>query len=158
MANVRFRPLQPGDVAYLATNLREADKHELVASRGVGVDFGEALARAVMLSSHLWTAADPTDLPIAIFGVAPVSLLAGVGSPWLLGTERVFDHPRTLVIEGRRYLSRMRETYPDLFNYVDARNEQSIRWLKRVGFTVHPAAPYGAEGLPFHKFEITRAE
>jgi hypothetical protein len=39
-----------------------------------------------------------------------------------------------------------------LENVVDARNTKSIRWLRRMGFEVLPAAPLGVEGRPFHLF------
>lgn len=148
-----FRELRAGDIAHIALNLREADRQELLASRG-DVAVKDVLAQAVLLSSHCWVGVADDGEPVALFGVAPVSLLAGKGSPWLLSTERVFEYPRVLVRESRRYLSRMRAEYPHLFNYVDARNDRSIRWLKHIGFTLHPAEPYGVDGLPFHKFEM----
>jgi hypothetical protein len=29
-----------------------------------------------------------------------------------------------------------------------------VRWLRRLGFTLHEAVPYGALGEPFHPFEM----
>lgn len=156
-AKVSFRPLQYGDVAHLARHLRPADRAEIEAQHGVGVSMFDIIARAVLVSSHCWVAADTGDKPVAIFGVAPVSLLSGIGSPWMLATPEAERHPRTLVTGGRRYLSRMRTSYSSLFNYVDARNEQSIRWLSRLGFSILPAAPYGLQGEPFHRFELETA-
>lgn len=123
-----------------------------MATKGPGVDLVRVLATAVDRSTAVWVADDGE--PVALFGVGALSLLQGVGTPWLLGTDRMWRHPRTLVVEGRRYLSTMRSLYPHLVNYVDARNDASIRWLKRLGFTLHDPAPYGAMGLPFHKFEV----
>jgi hypothetical protein len=154
VAKVRFRELQAGDVAFLAANLRDADRVELVGTRGPDVRFEDAISRAVLLSSHTWVAAGDDHEPIAIFGVAPVSMLNGIGSPWFLSTDRAYKHPRTLVSEGRRYLARMRESYFSLVNYVDVRNDKSIRWLRRMGFTIHPPIPYGVEGEPFHRFTM----
>ena len=154
MAKVRFRELQAGDVAFLAAHLREADQLELVGTRGPGVDFEAAISRAVLLSSHVWVAAGHDHNPIAIFGVAPISMLNSIGSPWMLATDEAFRHPRTLVVEGRRYLAKMRESYFSLTNYVDARNDKSIRWLRRMGFEIHPPIPYGIEGEPFHRFTM----
>lgn len=158
MAKLRFRGLQAGDVAFLAAHLRADDVQELAATRGPNVHPADAISRAVLLSSHAWVAASEGGRAIAIFGVAPVSLLNGIGSPWLLATDEAFRHPRSLVVEGRRYLSVMRAIYSDMVNYVDARNVRSVRWLKHLGFTLHPAAPYGIEDEPFHKFEIKGAE
>jgi hypothetical protein len=149
-----FRDLQAGDVLHIAANLREADRRELAATRGVGVNFADAIGRAVLLSSHVWVGVAPDGEPISVFGVAPVSMLNGIGSPWFLSTDRAYQYPRTLVVEGRRYLSQMRKTYATLTNYVDVRNDKSIRWLKRMGFKIHPPTPYGVEGEPFHRFTM----
>lgn len=154
---VRFRYVQSGDIAHIAANLRDADRREIAASRGPEVQPADAIANTVLRSSHVWIAVAGDGEPIAIFGVAPISMIDGIGSPWMLSTERVYEHPRALVTEARRYLSAMRETYPTLYNFVDARNDKSIRWLKRLGFALQPAAPYGPAGVPFHRFEMGRA-
>lgn len=152
MGKLLFRELQSGDIGHIAKHLRAADKQELRAVHGAVVSFSDLLSRAVLLSSHVWVATD--EEPVCLFGVAPVSLLGGVGSPWMLGTERTFEHPRTLVSAGQQYLRVMQSHYAELFNYVDARNDRSIRWLKHLGFAFSPARPYGVQGLPFHKFEL----
>lgn len=130
--------------------MRAADVTELAA---LGEDNPlRGIARSVMRSSAYWAFGDHE--PIAVFGVAPLSLLGGTGIPWLLGTGRLFRFPGALVREGHRYVERMLALFPHLENHVDARNEASIRWLAHIGFKVHPAAPYGPAKLPFHKFEM----
>jgi len=153
----KFRALQPGDLEFLADNLREADKQELRALLGDDVVFFEVLSTAVMRSSHLWVGALENDQPVSIFGAAPISMLTGEASPWFLSTDEAYRYPRTLMLEGRRYLSRMLEAYEYLYNYVDARNDRSIRWLKRMGFQLHEATPQGVAEMPFHKFDIRGA-
>lgn len=155
MADLTVRPPRSTDFPYLADHLRAADRAEVLAACGQ-VNVLETLVRCAARSSHAWVWAEG-ETPVAIFGVTPISLLGGVGSPWLLGTDAVFDHPRALMADSRRYLSLVRETYPILYNYVDARNARSIRYLRRLGFTLHEPAPYGALGLPFHKFSIGAA-
>lgn len=154
---VHFRALEEGDIAFLAARLRSDDRRELQAVWGAGVDFASILAHAVRLSTHLWVM-EAAGEPIALFGVAPISLLQGVGAPWLLGTDAVKKQARTLVVKGRWYVALMDKEYPGgLCNFVDARNTLSVRWLRSLGFTLHPPAPYGGRGAPFHKFELKRA-
>lgn len=151
-----FRTLQEGDVEYLAENLRPADQQELRASRGQDVSFYHTITEAVQISTRTWVMLGKDANPSAVFGVAPVSLLHRSGSPWLLGTDALFEQARTLVVRGRWYVAHMRELYPGgLHNYVDARNNLSVNWLRRVGFTIHPPEPYGVAGLPFHLFTLT---
>lgn len=148
-----FRPPESGDVRYIAERMRQADRDEVFAVRGE-VNLVSVVADAVLRSSMCWTGITLEREPVCIFGVVPVSLLTGQGSPWMLSTEKVFRFPGALVRETSRYLERMLGVYPHLENYVDARNVRSVRWLTRVGFTVHPPQPYGAAGLPFHRFEM----
>jgi hypothetical protein len=48
----------------------------------------------------------------------------------------------------------MLQVFPHLINFVHAENRTSVRWLRRLGFTVHPVMPYGRLGEPFHPFEM----
>lgn len=80
-------------------------------------------------------------------------LSADQGVPWMLASNAMSRRGGSLTATARRYLDLMHARYPFLANYVDARHAASIRWLKRLGFTVVerplPAGPYG---LPFHSF------
>jgi hypothetical protein len=151
VGNAQVRALLPGDIQHIAANLRAADREELMASHGECEPL-DAISKAVLMSSHFWTLADYE--PLAVFGVTPLSLMGGSGAPWLLGTGRVFTARSALVRDGRRYVQRMLAVYPHLYNYVDARNTRSVRWLARLGFHIHAPAPYGVAGLPFHRFEM----
>ena len=65
-------------------------------------------------------------------------------------------HPRAFLRQSRIFVGLMLQTWSELANHVDARNRQSVRWLSRLGFTIGPAEPYGARGLPFHPFSMRR--
>lgn len=155
MGNLTFRAPAPGDVEYLAAHMRMADRVELAAINRVPA---EALERAVRTSTLCWTVLAGDEL-LCMFGVAPLrswSLLEDTGSPWFLGTEGVFAHRRPFISEPAAYIRRMLDAYPRLVNFVHAENQHSVRWLRRLGFTVEPAQPWGPNGAPFHRFEMTR--
>jgi hypothetical protein len=153
MGKTAIRVLEKGDIGHLAENLREADRCELVALEGQGIDPFHVISRAVTMSSHVWAFVRVADnMPISLFGVAPMA--DHIGSPWMLGTEELYEHPRELVVFGRRYISLMTGAYPVLLNYVDARNEKSVRWLKRMGFQFADPEPLGPYGIPFHRFQM----
>lgn len=140
------------DVAQLAANLREADRQELLASHGS--DLLAAVRHAVDISTHNWAMHVGGELAL-IGGAAPVSMLGGIGSPWMLGAEHLDKVPGALTRMGVQYRDICLAAYPHLVNYVDARNVRSIRWLRRIGFTVADAPiPYGVHGMPFYKFEL----
>lgn len=93
---------------------------------------------------------------ICMFGAAPVgnSRAAHAGSPWLLGSDRVAHYARPLIEDGRRYVEALQRQYPLLFNYVDARNRLSMKWLNHLGFTLaDEPVPFGINREPFYYFE-----
>lgn len=151
MAEVLIRPTEPGDAAHLFANLRASDLTECLAYGRDDVAAGiEASVRRSLLC---WTGLVDGELA-AIIGVAPVNLLNGMGSPWMLGTPVLDAHSRVLVRRTPEYISRMLKAFPHLVNFVHAKNTTSVRWLRRLGFTLHAAQPFGPLGEPFHPFEM----
>ncbi len=150
----RVRLVRPGarDLCLIAQHLRQADRQELAAVHGWDIDLLGCLQTAVSASEESFVAL-AGDEPIAVFGVAPVSLLGGLGCPWMLGTDTLDRHGRAIVTLSREHVARWGDRYACLFNYVDARNLRSIAWLRHTGFVVWPAAPHGLHGEPFHRFE-----
>jgi hypothetical protein len=144
------------DVADLVRDLRDADRAELVATIGEDVDAVGAMQYVVEHSSHAWSIVVNGRLSM-IGGLFPMSnlLCDDAAQPWMMATKTMERMPGTLMRVGLRYLQVMRGCYPRLSNHVDARNTRSIRWLKRIGFTVHDhTVPFGPYGLPFHPFEM----
>ena len=90
--------------------------------------------------------------PVAVFGVTPPAMLGGAAIPWLVGSVHL--NPRLLLRPAREVLDGW--DFEHLENWVDARNTKAVRWLRWLGFTIHPAGPYGVMGLPFHRFERLR--
>lgn len=151
MADVTIEPTQPGDAAELFANLRPADLAECQAYGHE--DMAASLEHCVQRSLLCWTGRVDGQLA-AILGATPLDLLGGTGSPWMLGTPLLDRHARVLVRLTPEYIGRMLQVFPHLVNFVHARNRTSVRWLRRLGFTVHPAVPYGRPGELFHPFEM----
>lgn len=152
-AEVEFRYVTAIDVAQLIANMRQADRDEVQASAG---NVAEAVVDSVLHSA--WSLAVIINGELAcIFGLAPIDgLLGSRAAPWMLGTPVIDRHPRVLMGHCRPYVAHMAACYPHLLNFVDERNTRSKRWLKAMGFTLHPAQPYGVEQRPFHYFEMRR--
>lgn len=148
-----FRAPHCRDVVELGANLRRVDRDELAAC-----DHFDALAaveHSVHASTLCWAARD-ADRVLCIFGVCPLVGHPGVGTPWFLGTEALATHGRTLIAAPGVYIARMLDAFPRLVNFVHAENSVSLRWLQRLGFAVDPVAPFGPNGAPFRRFEMTR--
>lgn len=137
----------------MTQRLRQRDRNEAVAAGGLDVE-GQ-IARAVVASGELcWAVSNGFEANRLawLIGCAPVGL--GIGSPWLMATDDVRACPGILTKLTKGHIAQMLKVYPALLNYVDARNTDSVRWLARLGFTVEEPTPYGAAGLPFHRFTM----
>lgn len=151
MADVLIRPTEPGDAAQLIANLRPADLAECQAYGRPDISAG--IESSVRRSALCWTGLIDGELA-AILGVAPLNMLTGMGSPWMLGTPVLDRHQRVLIKQTPEYIARMLKAFPHLVNFVHAKNATSVRWLRRLGFTLHAAQPFGPMGEPFHLFEM----
>jgi hypothetical protein len=140
------------DAEILGPRLRAADIEEIRAASGLAP--AEALRRSCALSTHVWAVRAGGGPAIAIWGVGPLSLVAGRGCPWLLASDAFEDLGRDVARQSRPLLAAMRDLYPRLENRVDARHARAVRWLSWLGFTIDPPAPWGVEGRPFHRFWI----
>lgn len=151
MTEIAILPAERAHAIAMAPHLRPADAAEVYASSGRTAE--QALRTSLALSTHAWTAF-VDGAPACMWGVGPLSLVLGRGCPWLLGTCQVERQARTFLRLSRAFLAELRATYPELENHVDARNRVSLRWLRWLGFSIAPAAPWGFLGLPFHTFSM----
>lgn len=116
-------------------------------------DSWDALVNSIRYTDATWAGlADGRVL--CIYGVGKATLLSAVGHPWLLSSFLAPQHTRGLARGSRLAFKHMINTcgVKHLVNHVDARYTVAVRWIEWMGFTVHPAEPFGEEGLPFHRF------
>ncbi len=152
MADLTFREPHATDVVQLAMNMRQADVDELTAAgyHDVHAVVAEGVTRSVWCRTAL---ADGEVL--CIFGVAPIgSLLSEHGAPWLLGTPALLRHRAALMRHAPGYIAAMLKVYPSLVNVVHTENAKAVSWLKRMGFDLADAEPYGPNGALFHVFRM----
>lgn len=151
MAKVDITEASEADAIELVGNLRVPDQEELEALDDIHPYI--SIVNSIKVSDLCWTARVDNRL-MAIFGVAPVNLLASEGRPWLIGTPLVDTHPKIFLENCGKYIDLMADRYETMHNYVDARNVKSIRWLSWLGFEISEATPFGKHGMPFHRFEM----
>jgi hypothetical protein len=154
VAKLDIREARLDDLDELLAGIRPADLAECDALFGPG-HARQMLETSLQRSVAAWAAEVPGKGLMCLFGMAPISLLGDQGVPWMIGTGLVDRHPGAFIRASRPYISRMLALCPQLVNVVDARNVKSIAYLKRMGFTILPAAPTGAAGLPFHPFFLS---
>lgn len=145
----RIELLSQAYVDQMKGRLRYSDELEVGAACGQSADWG--LQRSYELSEAAWVGLIG-DNPVCAWGVVRTSILSSVGVPWLLATPEFEEEGLEIVKQSKTYSELMKSRFRLLTNYVDARQEKSIRWLKWLGFTIEEAKPYGLLQLPFHNF------
>lgn len=146
MADVLIRDAAAYDAVDLAPRLRKSDVDEVYAARGLS-------PRAGLMASFSASEVALTGLLdgriVTMFGVAAGE---GFGSPWLLASPEIEARPVLFLRRNKRFVDAMRGRYGVLRNYVDARHDASLRWLRWLGFSIGEAVPWGFERRPFHPF------
>lgn len=140
---------RPEHIRSIAKRMREADRLEVHAASGKTP--GQALAFSLRKSSvaRTWII---DGRPEMMFGVGDLNILAGVGAPWLLGTDVVLSHQMEFLRRSREFRNQLLQRYSTLRNFVDVRNEVSVRWLRWLGFTL--SDPISHRGHEFYIFEL----
>lgn len=145
----RIVPATRDHALHVGRAMRQADVDEVRAASGLSplVATLSSLDGSVLA----WAGVADDGEPFAICGVAPYA--GATGSPWLLATDRLYDHRAFFLRNTRPVVEIMLRVYPVLINYVDARHRDSIRWLMWAGFKIDKLEPhYGVERRPFFRF------
>lgn len=144
-----YRTATLADCIKLAPNLREADKEELLLSSGE--EPLEALIMSLQVSEECNAIINDEGEIVGLFGVATVD--EDLGSPWLLGSEGIKDIALEFIAGSHDWVNQVQERYSVLFNYVHAKNEVAINWLKKLGFRfIQKIEKFGAGEAPFYEF------
>lgn len=147
--HIEIRPASFRDALTLV--LRRADREEVEALSGRNPR--EALVESVEQSSSAWTGLADGKL-VCCFGVTPLTLIGVTGTPWLVGSDEIYNYRIHFLRRNHAYIAEMLWQFPILRNVVDARNTLSVRWLRRLGFRLGEPTPMGLHGEPFIPFEM----
>lgn len=151
-----IRPATLADAHELAPRMRLEEVREVEASAGFTPL--QALLECLQQSDEAWSGLWHGEVAF-MFGVAQMpGCERRIGAAWLLTSPLVERHARAFWRAGRAELPRLLEQWEVLCNAIDARHEKALRWAGRLGFSLEPAQPFGAAGLPFHVFTVTREE
>jgi hypothetical protein len=148
---VSLVPARLTHIGPIAVQMRDADRHECEA---FGRSPKQALRISLRTSLHALTALDD-DGPVCMLGVCPGSLITGKGVPWMLGTDRMFDHATDLMRHGPRVLAWWLREFETLENIVSTDNEAAIRLLRYWGAEVGSAERMH-RGVAFVPFQFER--
>lgn len=109
------------------------------------------IRRSLDQSTHSW-AWLVDGVPICMWGVAPKSLLGGAGWVWFVAAHEITECDlRTFLLGSRRMVDVLLAIYPTLEGYVDTRFTASVRWIRKMGFTLGVMCKHPT-GVPFRHF------
>jgi len=142
------------DALYLSNNLRQSDVDEIWASHHITPK--DALIDGVNNSIFACTVCN--GYPIAMFGIVPETILGTKASVWMLASDDLKKIKRRFAKNSRHFIDMMLEFYPYIYNHVDDRNKESIKWLEFCGAHIKSdPEPFGVEQMPFHYFYFNKA-
>lgn len=153
MVVVKFIKPEYESMKHVADNMRQADVDEVWFSHHKSpieslMSGWESPGYSVIVTIN--------KEPCAMLGVAINGIITGIGTPWLLSTEKALKYKRCFLTLVPDVIDEMLSVCPTLCNFVHVENKVSIRWLKRIGFKFDEPKPYGIEKKMFHKFYIER--
>ena len=137
------------EAKYLSTRLRQEDIDECKANANTAPL--DALTIGVKYSHLPFTVYNNKNNPVMIMGVIPQG--KNLGMIWLLSSPEIKNMPLTFLRNCKPVLDCYNQTFPVLYNYIDARNKLHINWLKWLGFSfikVHDK--FGYEKIKFIEF------
>lgn len=149
LAEIKFRPITPEDVAVVREHIRKENVEELQMQDGLELD---SIMQWCVDNSALALTGEFDGEPVCLFGVVDAQM-PGEGAPWMFGSSLIDKHAVPFLKASRYVVSRMLQEWAHLQNWTDVRNTRGLRWLKFMGFTIHPAEPHGPKGLLFHRVE-----
>ncbi len=146
----KIKRVEEGHIISLAKSMQKEDRDNAWAIGHLSPEQAIRHSVGVSIESETWLADEKV---MAIRGVSRGTFLSPYACVWMLGAEGLASFSIPFLRGSKEWVERMLEQHSHLVNYVDGRNKRSLRWLKWLGFTIHPAAPLGIEGRMFHWVE-----
>ena len=137
MENVRQATENDAITVGLASDLRKADRAEILASSGR--EPVDALLQGVKDSARSWAIEIEGDV-LSVFGFVTNPINRDIGHPWLLARDQLFiegARERAWFIKNSNAIVNLgRPLYTNLYGAIDSRNAGHIRWLRHCGFLI----------------------
>lgn len=146
------------DICELKDRIRAEHCNEISATSGRTAE--QSLLVGYLSSSQCYTASlyiGMRSIPVHMFGVTSDNKDPEKATVWALGSREVDRVPRQFCFFANEFISHFLNDYKTIYNWIDARYERGIRFLKFLGAHFEEAQPYGVENRLFHYFEFRRS-
>lgn len=135
MRRFSFRIPTDEDVAFVAENMREADRREL--KRWTAQEPGYELKHSIDCSQVCYAGVFEDGKVACIFGACRANLLERTATIWSLSSTEVDRHPIEFYLGSKAGIDRIFREMPDVemfANFVDLEYESAVKWLEMLGF------------------------
>jgi len=96
-----------------------------------------------------YTGLSPEGEPMCMFGTHPAEM-EGYGVIWFLGSDELKKYKYLVVKMCLEIVPKLAHGYKVLYNFVDKRHKQAIKWLKILGFKeTYEVKSFGYGKIPF---------
>jgi hypothetical protein len=126
---MRFDPALPRHIRLIAADLRDRDRLEIAAAWGEPT---AAMAACLANSFYARTVFEGLE-PLAMYGLAPMSMLAGYARAWCFGTRAIDRHRFAFARASRLALYPLFWHCSLMTNIIDRDDAAAIRWVKWLG-------------------------
>lgn len=146
---MRFDPAQTRHLRLIYADMRPTDRLELIAGWGDPI-----AAMALCLAESFYARTVFHDLePLAMYGLAPMSMLAGHARVWCFGTQAIDRHPFAFARASRLALYALFGHCSLMTNVVDKNDRAAVRWIEWLGGTIVDRQ-FVHNGMTFQQFVI----
>lgn len=132
-----FRKVREGDIEYIASHMRAADRRELKLMTGNTPEY--ELRRSVELADVLFVGELGSGEIAGMFGGKRTNLLDETGCIWFLSTDAVDKHRLAFAKASKIGMDLVMHSLPDVAefeNWVDADYKSSVKWIEWLGGTI----------------------
>jgi len=147
---MRFEAAHVRHIRLIDADLRERDREELAAAWGKP----EAAMLQCLTSSFYARTAFVGFEPLAMYGLAPMSMLAGHARAWCFGTAAIDRHPFAFARASRLALYALFGHCSLMTNIVEKSDRAAIRWVEWLGGSLMTDREFLYGGKTFQQFVI----
>jgi hypothetical protein len=144
---LRYTAPNVGDALLIARRMRPQDIAELRAGFGRGPL--EAIAHALEHATFARMVHYGFE-PFGLYGTSPLSVLGGLAQVFIFVTDAVDRYPYAFARASKLAARELQGQHRMLMNFVDAKDERVLRWLRWLGARLLPPVERG--GRLFHQF------
>ena len=122
------------DCIDLAPKMRLADRREIKASDNLSPLKALVLPFTYEGARNYSILGTKEEGVIGMFGTTPCAYEKDYGVAWMLSSDQLRNHVRQFLKECPHWVNEMGKGYKYLYNFVDERNWETLKWLRFLGF------------------------